>query len=163
MSCLTQSEIARRVGASQPAIHKAIRSGRMPPLDRIASLDEAEGLWDAQRDPGKTARARAEDESYGESRARLVRVKAEREELKLEAERGTLVEAARVHMVGGELAEAVKRALDSAADDVVAAVREAKSAAEAKRAWSRAVLALHKAIADEVDRRCAALGSHGDG
>src|SRR6478609_6490395 len=59
-SKLSLRAVAKRCGVSHVAAHKAIAELRLPPLDRIADLDEAERLWKAQACPEKALVAERE-------------------------------------------------------------------------------------------------------
>ena len=57
---LSARAVARRCGVSHIAVLKAVRERRLPPLDQIADLDEAERLWRDQACPVKAMVAERE-------------------------------------------------------------------------------------------------------
>jgi hypothetical protein len=101
---LSARSVARRCGVSHVAVLKAVRELRMPPLEAIADLHEAERLWSRQADPGKTfvaerdaARGRkVPDGALAKARLRRERAKAELAEMAAARMRGGLVDAERI-------------------------------------------------------------------
>lgn len=112
MPILTERAAGKLVGVSGPAVHKAIVSQRIRPLGEYATEAEFVRDWDAQAEPrlAKRTAAKAEAETYAESRARHEKAKADERELKLQVMREELIQRERANRLTFELA---KRARES--------------------------------------------------